>query len=678
MRNRWNDADAATFQNDLDLRVYSSRLLGADPALVLHGGGNTSVKSTVTDVLGNQVPVLYIKGSGWDLATIEGAGFPAVRMDHLSKLRHVPHLSDPDMVNTQKTHMMSASSPSPSIETLLHAFMPFKYVDHTHADAVVALTDVREGEAAVRAVYGDSMPIVPYVQPGFDLAKVCAEVYEKAPEARGLILMKHGIFTFADTAKESYDLMIERVQAAEDYLQAAKGDRKIFNLRADLPTPAASVDKGRLMAIISEAINQEGGVKLVTLDDSVRVLEFVDSREAPKLSQVGPATPDHVIRTKALPLYWENPDLSSEDAFAKGFADQLNAYVDAYDAYFHSFADGAAEPYTRLDPNPRVLLIPGVGLITTGANYKDTQVVADIYRHTIDVFEWAEAHGDYAVLNPEQLFGMEYWELEQAKLRKGGAKAALAGRVAVVTGAGSGIGRAAVQQLAAKGAHVVGLDINPEGLTTLSDELGGTFLGVQTDISDRDAIASALNQAGQRFGRIDVLVANAGRFYPSRTIAEMDADTWDGSMNLNLSAQLWSLNLALPYLKRNNGRADVILMGSKNVPAPGPGAAAYSCAKAAVTQLGRVAALELAGDGIRVNTLHPDAVFDTGVWTDEVLAARAAHYGLTVDQYKRKNLLKSEIASMDVGALVASMCDAAFVHTTGAQVPVDGGNDRVI
>ncbi|MBI5136631.1 MAG: bifunctional aldolase/short-chain dehydrogenase [Nitrospirae bacterium] len=674
MRNRWNDADAAAFEGDLGLRVYSSRLLGADPALVLHGGGNTSVKSTVTDILGERVDVLHIKGSGWDLATIEARGFPAVRMDHLLRLRHLQKLSDPDMVNTQQTHMMNASSPSPSIETLLHAFLPYKFVDHTHADAVVALTDVKNGEAAVRDVYRDSMAIVPYVQPGFDLAKVCADIYEQAPHVSGLVLMKHGIFTFANTARASYDLMIERVQQAEDYLQNARAGRPIFSVRADLPKPA--VDKGRLVAIVAQAIGREGGPKLVTLDDAERVMAFINSAQAPALSQVGPATPDHVIRTKALPLYWEHPDLSSEAAFRAGLEAELARYIAAYDAYFQKHAAGG--DYVRLDPNPRVLLIPGLGMLTTGSGYKDGQVVADIYRHTIDVLEWASTHGDYSVLTPEQLFNMEYWELEQAKLRKGGARPALAGRVAVVTGAASGIGRACAKELVAAGAHVIGLDINPDGLNGLDADLGKAFLGVRTDISDRAAIAAALDAGARRFGRIDILVANAGRFYSNRTIAEMDAETWDGSLALNLSAHLWGLKAALPYLKANNGRADVILMGSKNVPAPGPGAAAYSCAKAALTQLGRVAALELAADGIRVNTLHPDAVFDTGVWSEQVLKERAAHYGMTVEQYKRKNLLKSEITSTDVGRLVARMCDAAFVHTTGAQVPVDGGNDRVI
>ena len=677
MQNRWNDAEAAKFEGDLALRVYSSRLLGSDPALVLHGGGNTSVKSTVKDVLGQDVEVLYIKGSGWDLATIEAPGFPAVRMDHLKQLRHVERLSDPEMVNTQKTHMMDASSPTPSIETLLHAFMPYKFVDHTHADAVVALTDIKNGEAAVREVYGDTMAIVPYVQPGFDLSKVCAEAYEAAPHVDGLILMKHGIFTFADTAKGSYDLMIDKVQQAEDYLEAARGGRKIFTVRADLPS-VEKLDKGRLVAIVGEVISREGGVKLATLDDSERVLEFVGCEQAASVSQIGTATPDHVIRTKALPLFWEQPDLSSEEAFAQGIEREIARYVAAYDRYFHTFADGAAEPYVRLDPHPRVLLIPGLGMITTGSSYKDTQVVADIYRHTIDVLEWASGHGQYRVLTPEQLFSMEYWELEQAKLKKGGSKPALSGRVAAVTGAASGIGKAAVSELIAAGAHVVGLDRDGEKLAALEAEFGKPFLGVATDITDRDQVAAAYTQGASRFGRIDILVANAGAFPPSRTIEEMDAATWDGSLNLNLSAQLWSLQAALPYLKRHAGRADVVLMGSKNVPAPGPGAGAYSCAKAGVTQLGRVAALELAPAGIRVNTIHPDAVFDTGVWTEQTLAARAAHYGMSVDDYKRKNLLKAEITSVDVGRLVARMCDSSFANTTGAQVPLDGGNERVI
>ncbi|MFQ5508975.1 MAG: bifunctional aldolase/short-chain dehydrogenase [Leptospirillia bacterium] len=678
MQNRWSDAEAAGFEGDLGIRVYSSRLLGSDPALVLHGGGNTSVKGTATDVLGNDVEVLYVKGSGWDLGTIEAPGFPAVRMDHLRELRHVPALSDADMVNTQKTHMMDAASPNPSIETLLHAFLPHKFVDHTHADAVVALTDIRNGEDAVRELYGDSMAIVPYVQPGFDLARVCADIFEKATDVSGLILMKHGIFTFADTAKTSYDLMIERVQQAEDYIEEARGGRDIFPVRGDITPAGKDIDKGHLMAVMSEVLSRSGGVKLLTLDDSDAVMGFINSTEAARLSQIGPATPDHVIRTKALALYWQHPDLSSVDAFAQGFEAQVGRYTASYGDYFDTHNAMSPVEKVKLDPHPRVMLIPGLGMVTSGANIKDCNIVADIYRHTIDVFRMAESHGEYEVLTPEQLFNMEYWDLEQAKLKKGGTKAPLAGRVALVTGAASGIGRGAVQELVAAGAHVVGLDIDDSGLKSLADELGAGFLGINCNVTDRAALKTALSAGARRFGRIDILFANAGTFSRSCTLEEMDEDVWNGSMALNLSAHLWSLNAAIPYLKRNNGRADVVLMGSKNVPAPGPGAAAYSCAKAAITQLGRVAALELAGDGIRVNTVHPDAVFDTGVWTDEVLTARAAHYGMSVDDYKRKNLLKSEITSRDVGRLVARMCDDSFLHTTGAQVPVDGGNERVI
>jgi rhamnulose-1-phosphate aldolase/alcohol dehydrogenase len=677
MQNRWSDADAAAFPGDLGLRVYTSRLLGSDPALVLHGGGNTSVKSTVTDLLGNEVEVLYIKGSGWDLRVIEPEGFPAVRMDHLRELRKLKALSDADMVNTQKTHMMSASSPNPSIETLLHAFMPHRFVDHTHADAVVALTNVRHGEAAVREVYGDTMAIVPYVMPGFELARLAAEIYEKAPEVTGLILMKHGIFTHGATAKESYDRMIDRVAQAESYLEQARGGRELFPVRADLKGIPQNIDRGHLMAAVAEAVAREGGRKVCTLDSSPAVMRFVDSAVAGTLSQVGPATPDHVIRTKALPLYWERPDFSSVDAFAAGIADQVDRYIAAYDAYFARH--NAAGTKIQLDPNPRVLLIPGLGMVTTGPTIKDADIAADIYRHTIDVLEGASAHGEYEVLTPAQLFEMEYWDLEQAKLRKaGGAPPALRGRVAVVTGAASGIGRAACEAIVAAGGNVIGLDLNEGGLSSLGKELKAPFLGVACDVTDRAAIVAALTRGAERFGRIDILVANAGVFSESRTIEAMDPATWDKSLALNLSAHLWSLHLGLPYLKRNGGRADVVLVASKNVPAPGPGAAAYSCAKAAVTQLGRVAALELAPHGIRVNMLHPDAVFDTGVWTDEVLAARAAHYGLTVDQYKRKNLLHSEIRAADVGRLIARLCGDEFLHTTGAQVPVDGGNDRVI
>lgn len=328
-----------------------------------------------------------------------------------------------------------------------------------------------------------------------------------------------------------------------------------------------------------------------------------------------------------------------------------------------------------LDPAPRVILDQAFGLVTAGKTVQEARINADIYRHTMEIIQRAELLGGWKALPAQDIFDIEYWELEQAKLRKGGSLPEFQGEVALVTGAASGIGRACVESLLARGAAVVGLDISEE-IETLYPR--PDFLGLTCDVTDSRAISSALQVLLKRYGGLDMLVLNAGMFPGGSRIAELQDDLWQQVMSVNLDANLVLLRSCYPLLKRAPRYGRVVVIGSKNVPAPGPGAAAYSASKAALNQLARVAALEWGADGIRVNSLHPDAVFDTGIWTDEVVRGRAAHYGMSVEQYKTKNVLKTEVTSRDVAELAAAMCGPLFARTTAAQVPVDGGNDRVI
>ena len=652
-RSLWSEAQAAEFPGELGQRVYTSRLLGRDHNLVLHGGGNTSVKLPRRNLFGEDEQILYVKGSGWDLESIEAPGFAPLRLDRVLRLATLERLSDAQMVQELRAASVDPSAPAPSVETILHAILPHRFVDHTHADALLAITNTADGEARVRSIYGDSVVVIPYVMPGFDLARVCAELFprEVGPNTVGLVLLKHGFFSFGETAKESYERMIDLVRRAEAYLEQ-QGAR-------ELPPDAALADstsREEVAGLRAEVSAVAGGPLIMHVDSSPRSVAFARRPDVAVISQQGPATPDHVLRTKRTPLLGRD----------------VEGFRSAYIAYFNQHG---RQSLTMLDPAPRVIIDPDLGVCTLGRSAQDAHIAADIYAHTIEIILRATALGGYEALPAADIFAVEYWDLEQAKLRRSGAAPTFSGEVALVTGAASGIGKASVEAFLRRGAAVVGLDVNP----AICDEHRRLdFLGVRADVTDAQAIESALDAAVRTFGGLDMLVLNAGIFGASRRVEALSTDEWRATMSLNLDANLTLLRAAQPLLKLAPRSGRVVVVGSKNVPAPGPGAAAYSASKAALTQLARVAALEWGADKIRVNVVHPNAVFDTGVWTEEVLRSRAEHYGLSVQAYKTNNVLGVEVTSKDVTELVAEMCGPVFGKTTGAQVPIDGGNERVI
>lgn len=657
-KNHWDDAGSAQFQGDLQQRVYTSRLLGRDPMLVLHGGGNTSVKVRENDLFGEPSDVLYVKGSGWDLETIEVRGFTPVRLDHLLKLAELERLSDLEMARQLQIALVNPSAPAPSVEAILHAILPSRFVDHTHPDALLSVTNAPDAERRVREIYGRRVVIVPYVMPGFRLARVCAERFprERTPETVGMVLMHHGLFTWGDTARESYERMIELVAEAEAYL-----DRHgAWRLPQPPAAPASSAPPPRAaIADLRRDLSRAAGFPLLMrVERDARALSFARRPDAAAVSQEGPATPDHVIRTKRVPLLGRD----------------VAGYVSAYERYFREHA-GVAGGLAMLDPAPRVVLDPELGLCSAGRSAHAISVVSDLYRHTMDVVERACLLGGWHALSPADIFEVEYWDLEQAKLRRGGAPRIFEGEAALVTGAASGIGRACVDALVARGAAVTGLD-RDAGVETIHRR--HCYQGVLADVTRRDEVVRALDAAALDWGGLDMLVLCAGVFPPTRRIEALDDAFWEETFRVNLDANLALLREAHPLLASAPKGGRVVVVASKNVPAPGPGAAAYSASKAALTQLARVAALEWGRDGIRVNVLHPHGVFDTGAWTEAALRERAEAYGMTVEQYRRNNVLGTEVVSRDVGELAAEMCGPLFAKTTGAQIPVDGGNDRVI
>jgi len=676
MESRWSDREAAElvarlaprWGEDLALRVYTSRLIGRDPDLVLHGGGNTSLKGTVTTLVGERVEALFVKGSGWDLAAIEPPGLPAVDLAHLRKLRALAELSDEEMVNQLRTHLFEAGAPNPSVETLLHAFLPHRFIDHTHADVALVVTNQPRDEAAamVREAFGPRWAIVPYVMPGFALAKLAAEVYERDPSAEGLVLMNHGLFTFADDARTAYERMIAGVERAERFVHARACTRPPPGRGARPEVPPAEA-AARLAPVLRGALAEATGDadrpwRRMILEHraSEETLDILAGPDAARIADANPLTPDHVIRTKGPALLLPG-DLPLDDA--KALRERLDAvvatYRAAYDAYFEANRQRARTRVTKLDSFPRVVLVPGVGIVAAGRTKQEARIAADIAEHTLRAKALASAIGRYAALGDADLFDMEYWSLEQAKLG------------------------AAKEAALAAGADVVAADLGGERLDAAVGELDprrrGLAAGVVMDVTDERSVAAGCAEACRLYGGVDILVLNAGVAHVS-PIEATDAAAFRRVVDVNLTGYFLVLREAAALFRRQGTGGNVIVNSSKNVFAPGADFGAYSASKAGAHQLGKVAALELAAAGVRVNLVNADAVFGdakrpSGLW-QAVGPARARSRGLDPaalqDYYRQRNLLKAVVTAEHVGNAVVFFA-SNLTPTTGATLPVDGG-----
>ncbi len=655
MQNRWNEDQEATCEGLLDECVYASRLLGADTALVLHGGGNTSVKISERDLYGDPVDVLYVKASGWDLVDIDVAGFAPLRLDRVRKLVELEKLSDSQMLNELRGSLLTAVAPTPSVEAILHAVIPDVAVQHTHPNALLAIANTVGGEDKVRELYGDRVVVVPYAMSGFRAARAAAIAFrrEASDKTLGVVLMNHGLFTFGQTTREAYQRMVGLVTEAESYLAKNAVD-------GASPTPSGvpgQVDRVEIARLRRDISAAAGRPFLVHRHDDAASWAFSQRCDLEAVARQGPATPDHVIWTKQLPMLGRD----------------VATYAKDYEAYFDEHAVG--RELRMLDPAPRVVLDPALGMISAGPDLAAATAAGDIYLQIISVIEQAEGLGGYSALSPRDIFDLEYWELEQAKLDRVRFDGEFTGEVAVVTGAASGIGRGCALELLQRGAAVIGFDIDPK-VVEMTDN--AAYLGVPCDLTSLDDIAAGLDAGVARFGGVDMLVAAAGLFPESSPISAHDPAAWRRAMSVNVDGLVQLLSLMHPLLLQAPRGGRVVVIGSKNVAAPGPGASAYSASKSAANQIARVAALEWADDGIRVNSVHPDAVFDTALWTPELLAERAARYGMTIEEYKRRNLMSIEITSASVARVVATMLGDVFAPITGAHVPIDGGNERVI
>jgi rhamnose utilization protein RhaD (predicted bifunctional aldolase and dehydrogenase)/NAD(P)-dependent dehydrogenase (short-subunit alcohol dehydrogenase family) len=679
MKSRWSDAEAQEFVaryadqgigEDLALRTYTTRLLGSDPRLVLHGGGNTSVKTMMQDQLGEDVAVICIKGSGWDMGAIEPAGLPAVRLAPLKRLRALDRLSDEDMVNYQRINLLDSRAPNPSVETLLHAFLPHKFIDHTHSTAVLALTDQPDGEAVVREVYGDKVAYVPYTIPGFALAKSVADVFDRTPDVEGLVLLQHGFFTVGDTAQQAYERMIHYVSLAEERLGRQRKTLAAATLPAGVATlpEVAPILRG---AVALEKNPAAGTAKRQILEfrTSPAILAYVNGRDVARYSQQGVVTPDHTIRTKNWPLLVPAPEAGKLDAWANDVKAAVDAFVAHYHAYFARNNDQSPDKKRELDPLPRVILVPGLGLFGVGGSAKDAAIAADIAENTVEVITDAEAIGEYRPISEYDMFEVEYWSLEQAKLGKAAEKP-LARQVAVVTGGGSGIGAATAKAFAKQGAEVAILDRDVEAAKAVAKAIGGKAIGLHCDVTDPANVRLAFDKVASAFGGVDIVVSNAGAAW-SGAIGTVDDETLRKSFELNFWAHQAVAQNGLRIMEKHGTFGCLLFNTSKQAVNPGKDFGPYGLPKAATLFLVKQYALDHGKDGIRANAVNADRI-RTGLLTDEMVAKRSAARGVSEADYMAGNLLKREVTAEDVADAFVYL--ALANKTTAAVVTVDGGN----
>jgi rhamnose utilization protein RhaD (predicted bifunctional aldolase and dehydrogenase)/NAD(P)-dependent dehydrogenase (short-subunit alcohol dehydrogenase family) len=680
MKSAWIDRDAQAIVDryagggvgtDLALRVYTTRLLGRDPRLVLHGGGNTSVKTTIADLLGEPTSVICIKGSGADMAEIEPSGLPAVRLDRLRKLRSRAELSNEDMVRVQRENLLDPAAPNPSVETLLHAFLPHKFVDHTHSTAVLSLVDQPDGEAICTEVYDGCAGFVPYIMPGFALAKAAADVFEKAPDVEGLILHKHGIFTFGDSARDAYERMIALVTRAEERL--ARNRKPVF-VTAQWPqaiAPRATVAPLLRGAASLEDDKTEGAWRRLILDfrATPAVLDFVNGAEVGRYSQAGVVTPDHTIRTKNWPLLLPAPADGRLDDFKRAAREAVAAFIDSYRAYFARNNARLGAIKKPLDPLPRVALLPGLGLFGLGRSKKEARVAADLAESAIETITDAEAIGRFESISEADMFDMEYWSLEQAKL--GAARELpLAGQVAAVTGAAGTIGFATAKAFAAAGAEVALLDIDEACAAAKAKAIGGAVLAVRCDVTDAASVNAAFDTIAETFGGVDIVVSNAGAAWQGR-IGEVDEATLRQSFELNFYGHQRVAQAAVKIMLAQGTGGCLLFNVSKQAVNPGPNFGPYGLPKAATLFLVRQYAVDYGGDGIRANAVNADRI-RSGLLTEEFLAERSKARGVSEQDYMSGNLLHREVYADDVAQ--AFLAQALALKTTADVTTVDGGN----
>jgi rhamnulose-1-phosphate aldolase/alcohol dehydrogenase len=682
---RWDDA-AASGLSTLDGLALRSNLLGADRALANQGGGNTSAKETVVDHTGREVRVLWVKGSGTDLATITAAGFPGIRLDELLPLRERPSMSDAEMVDYLLRSGVRPDQPRPSIETLLHAIVSAPNVDHTHPDAVIALTSNPGGRELAEKTFGEEIVWLDYQRPGFDMSRRIAQLLDENRAARAVLLAKHGLVTWGETGEESYERTIEFVSRAARAIDEAAAGR--FGLGGQ--HTAALGEGAEVRLLLSDSLPALRGALLadsdgviLEVDRSPEAIAFASARRTAEVSQIGAPCPDHLINTKHKPLVVEfDPERDDAEMLGAALRDGVAAYSDWYRSYYERNLDDETRPFPIDPAGPRVVLIPGVGIVTSGPDAGRARFARDLYHRAIAVEDAADALGGFLSLSESEAFAIEYWPLERYKLAQAPPRGELAGRVAVITGGASGIGRATARLFAARGAHVVVADLNVDGAQEVADEIVATHglrrgLAVSVDVTSEDAVVEMTRRAVLEYGGIDILVASAG-LATSAPITETTLEDWEQNYAVLARGYFLAARETFRVLLEQDRGGSVVFVASKNALVAGANAAAYSSAKAASLHLARCLAEEGGPRGIRVNTVNPDAVIQgSSIWSSDWKAERASTYGVTEDElqtfYQGRTKLGVAVFPEDVAEAIAFFAGPRSAKSTGNLLNVDGG-----
>ncbi|MGF7036549.1 rhamnulose-1-phosphate aldolase/alcohol dehydrogenase [Paenibacillus mucilaginosus] len=677
----WDQTKASQLQGGLDELVYRSNIIGADRRVCNWGGGNTSAKTTVKDFRGRDVEVMFVKGSGSDLATMKAGNFTGLRMEDIRPLFEKPEMTDEEMVAYLTHCMIDSKHPRMSIETLLHAFLPFKHVDHTHPDAIIALCCADNGKEIAKEIFGDRFVWVPYVRPGFTLSKMIAEGVLANPKAELVLMEKHGLVTWGETSEECYAKTIQIINEAESFIDARVDEAKLFG-GAKYEVLAPEVRRSIAAQVMPAIRGAVSDVKkmILSFDDEADVLQFASSENAPKLSQVGAACPDHLVHTKVVPLLidWE-PNAEDVDGLKAKLQEGIARYKEEYKAYFERNKN---EGDVMFEAAPRVILIPGVGMINTGKSWAMSQVSGALYHRAIAVMRGATALGEFVSLSENESYNVEYWPLELYKLTLAPAEAEFSRKVALITGGAGGIGSATARRLVSEGAHVVLADLNLEGAQNVAAEINEKFgenraIAVKMDVTSEEQVAAAFAETALAYGGVDILVNNAG-LATSSPFDQTSLKEWNLNMNVLGTGYFLVAREAFKQMKEQAIGGNMVFIGSKNSVYAGKNATAYSAAKALEAHLARCIAAEGGEFGIRVNTVLPDAILQgSAIWNGSWRNERAAAYGIEPDQleeyYRKRTTLLVNIYPSDIAEGIAFFASSKSEKTTGCMLTIDGG-----
>ncbi|MCR8634041.1 bifunctional aldolase/short-chain dehydrogenase [Paenibacillus radicis (ex Xue et al. 2023)] len=679
--NLWNNSKASQLTGGLEELVYRSNLLGTDRSVANWGGGNTSTKTTITDFRGRSIEVMYVKGSGSDLATMKAGNFTGLNLEDIRPLFERETMSDEEMVAYLGHCMVDSKHPRASIETLLHAFLPFKHVDHTHPDAIISLCCADNGKELAKEIYGDRFVWVPYIRPGFSLSRMIAQGVLANPKAELVLMEKHGLVTWGDTSEASYLKTLAVIQEAEDFIEAKVKEETLFG---GAKYQALSAEERQqiavqIMPVIRGAVSNEKKM-ILTYDDAADVLQFVNSKDAASLSQVGAACPDHLVHTKMKPLFVEwDPASGDVTALTAAVKSGVEAYKAEYQAYFQRNCNDGDQIF---ESAPRVILIPGVGMINTGKSWSMSKVSGALYHRAISVMRGATALGQFVSLSENESYNVEYWPLELYKLSLAPAEAEFSRKVAFITGGAGGIGSATCRQFLKDGAHVVIADLNIEGAEKLAQELNAQYgearvTAVKIDVTDEEQVAAAFRQSILAYGGVDIVVNNAG-LATSSPFDQTSLKEWNLNMNVLATGYFLIAREAFRLMKQQSIGGNMVFVGSKNSIYAGKNASAYSTAKAAEVHLARCIAAEGGEFGIRVNSVLPDAILQgSAIWNSGWRNERAAAYNIEPDQleeyYRKRTTLLVNIYPQDIADAIAFFASSKAEKTTGCMMTVDGG-----